>query len=883
MLFLLRFTTTAQECGTVPTPEQIEYLTRTREARQAFDITQIADDRYGTNIHWIPVQFQECIPSSTSWRSLRETIISEWLGELNAMFLPYRIQFYECSSYSWFVNSTLHYFDISEEPQLAAYDVPNVINIYAFGTVSVNGSSVAGYSYLPPSADRIVLSKAGGTLFDSKVLIHEMGHYLGLYHTHGKTNLGTTDELVNGSNCLTAGDDVCDTPADPNLYTTMGSNCTYIGTTLDANGQPYTPNTRNHMSYAQPGCRNQFSVGQMNRMAYTALTDRIYLTGCAHPSGCNNPVRDLPVVFDFENGLDGWINKTYEGLEDFGDALDFVQHTGVSPMPNTGPDEALSGNGYAVLDVTNVGIYGGLGFLISPCIDLRGVESPKMTLWYHANGTEIGDIAAQVSIDGGHTYFGPQPDNALFYFLGEQGNQWNSLTCDLTPYRNAASLQIRLVAVGGSLGEVAFDSIAFYNDPNSNCSLSVSSELLNVSCHGAANGQINLSPFGNFTPPVSYAWSNGASSSYVTGLTPGLYTVTVSAANGCSVIATLPVLSPNYLYATTTQTNVLVYGQSTGSATAQARGGRPNYSYQWSTGATTASISNLAAGTYTVILTDGNLCTATKTVTITQPAITCSAYHTAFPWSSSVDQNLGIFEQVTGIDQFNWTRQSGGTPTQQTGPDAAYHGSHYWYTRASSGNSPYKTAMLKTTKCLTLTNMSNPVFEFYYHMYGNQMGSLSVEISQDNEQNWVTVWTVSGNQGNQWLKAVVDLLPYRTPHTKIRIKGTTGTGSRSDMAIDALYIGEASGNLYQQEIDIVQAPGMTVYPNPSTGWFELRMDEGLVCNRAEIYNAAGQRIWAEETSSSLLTFDLSEQRPGCYYLRVQTGEEVQMVKLLLVK
>ncbi|MBK6993482.1 MAG: T9SS type A sorting domain-containing protein [Lewinellaceae bacterium] len=871
---------TAQDCGTNPTPAQIEYLTQTRVARQAFDITQLADDRSGAPIHWVPVQFQECIPFSTSPKGLREASISEWMGELNALFLPYRIQFYECSSFTSFVNNPLHYFDITEEPQLSAYDVPNVINIYAFGTVSANGSSLGGYSYLPPSADRIILSKAGGNLFDSKVFIHEMGHYMGLYHTHGKTNIGTTDELVNGTNCLTAGDDVCDTPADPNLYTTSTSNCIYFGLALDLNNQAYLPDVGNHMSYAQKQCRNHFTVGQMNRMAYTAITDRNYLLGCAHPSGCDYPITQLPVVFDFENGLDGWINKEYEG---FGEFVDIVQGTGAIPPTTTGPEQAFSGNGYAHLDVLNTGPYGGSAVLISPCIDLRGQASPKATFHYHAYGTEIDGVGAQVSIDGGHTFQGPPPNNAILYVTGDQGNGWHTVTCDLSAYKTAAALQIRLIVVGGQLGDVAFDSIAIYNDPESACNLSLAPEFLDVSCHGNADGQINLAPFGDFIGPVSYSWSNGATSNYITGLTPGLYTVTATAANGCSVVATLPSYSPNLLYATTAQTNVLVYGQSTGAATAQAMGGRYPYNYLWSNGATTASIINLAAGMYTVTVTDLNTCSTTKTVSITQPTITCTAYQTAFPWASSVDLNLGIFAQVTGIDNFNWTRQSGATPTAQTGPDAAYNGSHYWYTKASGNNSPNKTAMLKTSKCLTLTPMSNPVFEFYYHMYGNQTGSLAVEISLDNELNWVTVWTLAGNQGNQWTKAIIDLLPYKTDHTKIRIKGTTGPGSRGDMAIDALYVGEAGNNQYMPEAEVLQAPGMTVYPNPSSGLFELRMDEGLICDRAEIFNAAGQLIWEERTSSSLLNFDLSDQISGCYYLRVQSGEEVQVLKLMLVR
>lgn len=870
----------AQDCGTNPTPEQIEFLTRTREARQAFDITQMADDRYGASIHWVPIQFQECLPTSTSPKGLREAEISAWLGELNGLFLPYRIQFYECGSFTTFVNSTLHFFDILEEPQLNAYDVPNVINVYAFGTVHANGSALAGYSYLPPSMDRIVLSKAGGVLFDSKVFIHEMGHYMGLYHTHGKTNNGVTDELVDGSNCLTAGDDVCDTPADPNLNLTSTSNCVYVGTALDLNNQAYLPDVHNHMSYAEHNCRNQFSVGQMNRMAYTALTDRNYLLGCAHPSACDQPITELPVVFDFETGMDGWINKTYEG---FGTFIDVVQSTGPIAPTTTGPEQAYSGTGYAHIDAVNCGPNGASAVLISPCIDLRGQAAPKVTFHYHAFGPELDGIGAQVSLDGGHTFQGPAPDNALFYVVGDQGNNWHTVTCDLGAYKNAAALQIRLILGGGQLGDVAFDSIAIYNDPNNACNLSLTSEFLDVSCHGNADGQIYLTPFGTFVSPVSYAWSNGATSNTITGLTPGLYTVTATAANGCSVIATLPTYSPTLLYATTTQTNVLVYGQSTGSASVETLGGRLPYQYLWSNGATSAAISNLAAGDYTVTVTDLNACSVTKTVSITQPAISCSSYQTTFPWKSSIDQNLGIFEQVTGIDNFNWTRQTGATPTAQTGPNAAYHGTHYWYTKASGSNSPSKVAILENSKCLTLSAMTNPVFEFYYHMYGNQTGSLAVEISVDNELNWTSVWTLSGNQGNQWTKAVIDLIPYKTDHTKIRIKGTTGSGPRGDMAIDALFIGELGDNQYLIESEVVKAPGMTVYPNPSNGLFELRMEEGLVCERAEIYNAAGQLVWEEKTSSALLNFDLSDQISGCYYLRVQSGEEVQVLKLMLVK
>lgn len=104
-------------------------------------------------------------------------------------------------------------------------------------------------------------------------LSHECGHWFDLLHTHQGG-----DELVDGSNCDTAGDFVCDTPADPNLSGRVDSSCAYTGTVLDANGDSYNPDTRNLLSYAG-SCRNRFSEGQIIRMeaAYLGMdTDRGY-------------------------------------------------------------------------------------------------------------------------------------------------------------------------------------------------------------------------------------------------------------------------------------------------------------------------------------------------------------------------------------------------------------------------------------------------------------------------------------------------------------------------------------------------------------------------------------------------------------------------------
>ncbi|WP_254050291.1 MBG domain-containing protein [Myroides sp. N17-2] len=140
----------------------------------------------------------------------------------------------------------------------------------------------------------------------------------------------------------------------------------------------------------------------------------------------------------------------------------------------------------------------------------------------------------------------------------------------------------------------------------------------NVSCFGGSNGSATVTPSGG-TGNYTYLWSNGATTQTITGLKVGTYEVTVTDANVCQIIRTFTITQPPILLATTAQTNISCNGESTGLASVNPSGGTAPYSYLWSTGATTSSITGLTAGTYTVTIEDGNGCQIMKTFTITQP------------------------------------------------------------------------------------------------------------------------------------------------------------------------------------------------------------------------------------------------------------------------
>ncbi len=153
--------------------------------------------------------------------------------------------------------------------------------------------------------------------------------------------------------------------------------------------------------------------------------------------------------------------------------------------------------------------------------------------------------------------------------------------------------------------------------------LTVSASQTNVLCNGGSTGSATLTAGGG-TTPYQYALGSGTygSSNVFNGLAAGTYTLNVKDANNCTISTTVTITQPAALTANKTQTNVLCNGGSTGSATLTAGGGTTPYQYALGSGTFGSSnvFSGLAAGTYTLNVKDANNCTASTTVTITQPA-----------------------------------------------------------------------------------------------------------------------------------------------------------------------------------------------------------------------------------------------------------------------
>ena len=136
-----------------------------------------------------------------------------------------------------------------------------------------------------------------------------------------------------------------------------------------------------------------------------------------------------------------------------------------------------------------------------------------------------------------------------------------------------------------------------------------------VDCNGNSTGSATVSPSGG-TPGFNVLWSTGDVGNTANNLAAGNYSVTVTDQNNCTAMKTVSITEPDELIANASATPETMPDANDGTATADPMGGSPFFSYDWSNGQSSQTISNLPPGDYTVTVTDGNLCTDIETVTV---------------------------------------------------------------------------------------------------------------------------------------------------------------------------------------------------------------------------------------------------------------------------
>ena len=255
-------------------PCGVKHSTSEVEAMSAFLLEQQGNTRGHQNpdtIYSVPIKFH-IVRHDDGNGGLSENKIPQILDTINAFYKNSFLQFEQCGATNYINNSAFMGFqpEKEEEALTAKTEKPRVINMYFMDSVFLQDVLVCGFAYLPVGDDPKRAYITNACALSGNTVPHEIGHLFSLLHTHGVSNDGT-DELVNGSNCTNAGDNLCDTPADPNLagkvvYNVFPNTCSYVGDEKDANGEEYMPNVYNIMSYTIGQCTREFSPQQYNQV-----------------------------------------------------------------------------------------------------------------------------------------------------------------------------------------------------------------------------------------------------------------------------------------------------------------------------------------------------------------------------------------------------------------------------------------------------------------------------------------------------------------------------------------------------------------------------------------------------------------------------------------
>ena len=220
-------------------------------------------------------------------------------------------------------------------------------------------------------------------------------------------------------------------------------------------------------------------------------------------------------------------------------------------------------------------------------------------------------------------------------------------------------------------------------DPVANAPVATLVSSTSVTCNGDSDGALEISISGG-TAPYTITWNpNVGNSTSVDNLAAGSYTVNISDDNGCSTSETFTVGAPNELLVNGTSTNVLC-GIADGTITTAVAGGTAPYTYAWTpNGETTTSLSELAAGTYSVQVTDDNGCTASQSFTLNTIG---NLPVNIDPSYVEIEAGESVVLTATGGDNYVWTPTTGLSCTTCPNPTANPTVTTTYYVSATDDN-----------------------------------------------------------------------------------------------------------------------------------------------------------------------------------------------------
>ena len=459
---------------------------------------------------------------------------------------------------------------------------------------------------------------------------------------------------------------------------------------------------------------------------------------------------------------DGWASGSPNSQLPTPDSYHWQANQGPLSLAGTGPlvDHTL-GTKKGTYVYVNADSAGAPVYLISPCLDISVLDHPFLSFWYHMAGKDINNLNVDI-------YTGSVWKTDVFNLTGFQQNDvtspWKQAFVDLAPYKG--TIKIRFVAVRGNgpLGDIAIDDISVFESALNDAGIKsfITSDLLPPvsGIKAGTNQPISLvirnygdNPITSLSvaykldnlPPVIESWSGFLNPDHDT-----LYTFTK------------PLLVTQGQHNLCASVNIANDNNAT---------------------------NDTACVSFSGVLTKSPFIETFETFPV------CNQSDNQINCQSDVLTNRWTRQE---FDTYKWFANNGTVissdtqlPVSNTGP-AVDHTSgtfdgKYMVVDAGNGNFNDVTALISPS--IDLSVFSHPKLSFWYHFYGTDIDSITVDIFANSQ--WTYLKTIKGQkqtkQRKAWKEAIIDISAY-SGIIKIKFNAVRGKGIKGDMAIDDVSI-----------------------------------------------------------------------------------------------
>ena len=401
--------------------------------------------------------------------------------------------------------------------------------------------------------------------------------------------------------------------------------------------------------------------------------------------------------------------------------------------------------------------------------------------------------------------------------------------------------------------------------------LAVNAEIVNVSCYGDSDGALYALATGG-TEPYTFLWSTGDTTTAITGLSAGTYTVTVTDASSVVAINSWIVGTPEPLSLSFIAEPVSCYGSSDGYIIAYPWGGTSPHFFSWSNGSTSMYLYSLSAGIYTVTMTDAHGCELVETVEINQPDIlTLSAVVNHASCAESNDGSIDLTVTGGNPPYFYYEWSNGSTTEDISGLTAGDYS-----VTVTDGRSCVQTA--------TFTVGLNSVICENIIVAG--------DISTTLCYNALNTITVAGGTAT----FVVEPAGHATFIAGVKIRFLEGTKvlpggymlgkiTLTNEFCSTSKMTEVAGRKDETPL-MTERSFFSLFPNPTNGNFTLvqKGDRKYANVKVEVYSMSGEKILTESMIGEMKhEFRFADVPNGLYFVKVVADDYVETIKLVKVR